>query len=256
MISIELSVDTVDAALAADALDIQRVELCSAGGLGGLTPGPGLLETTIARCHRAAVHVLIRPRAGDFRYSSAEIAVLLGDIEAAVDAGAAGVVVGALTEHDEVDKAVLTDLIAAAQGREVTFHRAIDLSGDPLVAVERLIESGVHRVLSSGHAARAELGAPVLAEMVRLAGSQLAVMACGGIRAHSAQAILAATGVTHLHAAPRKPGRPGSTPPAAKLAPQSDLHAQFGSPPDFDLVEAEALIAAVRKPSSTGHARG
>lgn len=251
MIGIELSVDTIDAALAADALDIQRIELCSAGGLGGLTPSPGLLETALARCHRAAIHVLIRPRAGDFRYSSAEIAVLVADIAACVDAGAAGVVVGALTDNDEVDKAVLTDLIAAAQGREVTFHRAIDLSSDPLVALERLIESGVHRVLSSGHAAHAEQGAAVLAEMVRLAGDQLAVMACGNIRAHGAQAILAATGVTHLHAAPRKPGRP-----ATEVRPESDLRAQFGAPPDFDLAEARALIAAVRDPSPPGDAPG
>ncbi|HEY4018771.1 MAG TPA: copper homeostasis protein CutC [Pseudonocardiaceae bacterium] len=241
MIAIELSVDTIDAALAADTLDVQRIELCSAGALGGLTPGPGLLETAIARCHRVAVHPLIRPRAGGFHYTPAEIDVLLADIAAAVDAGAAGVVVGALTEHHEVDKTVLTDLVAAAQGHEVTFHRAIDISRDPLLAMERLIESGVHRVLSSGHAARAEDGASTLAEMVRIAQGQLTVMACGGIRANNVHAILAATGVTHLHGAPRTPARPDILDGAVSAT-------EFGAQPQFDLAGARALIAAVRNP--------
>ena len=253
-ISIELSVDTIDAALAADTLDIQRIELCSAGTLGGLTPGPGLLETAVARCQRVAVHVLIRPRAGDFRYTAAEADVLIADTAAAVRAGAAGVVVGALTGRDEVDKAVLTELVVAAQGREVTFHRAIDVSRDPLTAVEQLIESGVDRVLSSGHAPRAEQGAPVLAEMVRVAEGRLAVMACGGIRAHNAQAVLAATGVTHLHAAPRKPARPGPTAdetpdPVGSTSPRAAPSAvDFDGKAEFDLAEARALIAAIRNP--------
>jgi copper homeostasis protein len=233
-ISIELSVDTIDAALAADTLEIQRIELCSASALGGLTPGPGLLETAIARCQRVAVHALIRPRAGDFRYTPAEIDVLIADTAAAVRAGAAGVVVGALTDRCEVDKAVLTDLVAAAQGREVTFHRAIDVSRDPIAALDQLVESGVDRVLSSGHAPHAERGAPVLAEMVQVAQGGLAVMACGGIRAHNAATVLDATGATHLHASPRKPGN------------RAEDGIDFGGQPQFDLAEARALVAAVR----------
>jgi copper homeostasis protein len=243
VISIELSVDTIDAALAADAMDIQRIELCSAGALGGLTPGPGLLETAAARCRRVAVHALIRPRAGGFCYTPAEVDVLVADTAAAVHAGAAGVVVGILTDRCEVDKAVLTELVAAAQGREVTFHRAIDVTRDPFAAVEQLAESGVNRVLSSGHAPRAEQGAPVLAEMVRAAQGRLSVMACGGIRAYNAQAILAATGVTHLHAAPRKPTRHGIDDAPSAV--------DFGAHPQFDLAEARAIITAVRNPPSS-----
>ena len=233
MIGVELSVDTIDAALAADTLDIQRIELCSASGLGGLTPGPGLLAEAAARCQRVAVHVLIRPRAGDFRYTPAEVTVLIADIAAAVDAGAAGVVVGALTRRDEIDKAVLTDLVAAAQGCEVTFHRAIDIARDPLAAVEALAGNGVHRVLSSGHAVDVGQGAATLAEMVRVAQSRLTVMACGGVRAHNASAVLAATGVTDLHASPRKPAPPPSG-------------IDFGTQSEFDLAEAQALVAAIR----------
>jgi copper homeostasis protein len=233
-IAIELSVDTIDAALAADTLDVQRIELCSASGLGGLTPGPGLLEAAIARCQRVPVHVLIRPRAGDFRYTPAEIDVLIADTVAAVRAGAAGVVVGALTDRCEVDKAVLADLVAAAQGREVTFHRAIDISRDPIAALDQLIEAGVDRVLSSGHAPHAKQGAPVLAELIRVAQGRLAVMACGGIRSHNAKAILAATGAADLHASPRTPSG------------RTEGGIDFGVQPQFDLAEAGALVAAVR----------
>ena len=147
----------------------------------------------------------------------------------------------------------------AAQGREVTFHRAIDVSRDPLAAVKQLIESGVDRVLSSGHARRAEQGAPMLAEMVRVADGHLAVMACGGIRAHNAQAILAATGVTDLHAAPRKPTRhPGaaSTPISPGPTGSTSLDpvpsaVDFDGQTEFDLAEARALIAAIRNPPSS-----
>jgi copper homeostasis protein len=235
-INVELSVDTVDAAVAADALDIQRIELCSAGALGGLTPGPGLLERVVERCRN--VHVLIRPRAGGFQYTSAEVDVMVRDVVAAVEAGAAGVVVGALTGRCELDLGVLGELVAAAQGREVTFHRAIDICRDPVEAIEQLVAGGVRRVLSSGHAPRAAQGAPVLAELVRVAAGRLDVMACGGVRSHNARAVLNETGVTHLHAAPRKPM------PSAVLD-----GIDFGAQPEFDPVEAQALVTAVRQPS-------
>lgn len=231
MINIELSVDTVDAALIADTLDIQRIELCSAAALGGLTPGPGLLRATVRQCRN--VHVLIRPRAGDFRYTPAEIDVMIDDVATSVEAGASGVVVGALTHRAEVDLAVLTELVAAAQGREVTFHRAIDVCRDPLTAVDHLVAHGVNRVLTSGHAPRAEQGVPMLADLVRAAAGQLDVMACGGIRAHNAKSIVAATGVTHLHASPRK-----------TVAPTADI--DFGAQAEFDRDEASALIATLR----------
>lgn len=231
LINIEVSVDTVDTAMAVNALDIQRIELCSAGALGGLTPGPGLLNAVVERCRN--VHVLVRPRAGDFRYTPAEVDVMVGDVAAAVAAGAAGVVIGALTERREIDLPVLGELVAAAQGREVTFHRAIDTCRDPVVAVDQLIANGVGRVLTSGHASRVEQGAAVLAELVRVAAGRLDVMACGGVRSHNARAILAATGVTHLHASPRKPL-------------MSSGAIDFGAQPEFDLDEARALVATVR----------
>lgn len=202
---IELSTDTVDGAVRADALGADRIELCSAGALGGLTPGPGLLAAVLARCHRSPVHVLIRPREGGFRYAPSEVDAMLADVRHAVRAGAAGVVVGALTASGVLDVPVLTELVAAAEGMPVTLHRAVDVCRDPVAATEVAAGLGFRRVLSSGGASRAEDGVPVLKRMVAAAGERVTVMACGGIRPHNARAVAAATGVRDLHAAPRRP---------------------------------------------------
>lgn len=200
---LELSVDTVADAVVADSVGADRIELCSAGALGGLTPSPGALAETLARVRAAEVHVLVRPRDGGFRYTSAEVATMVADVTHAVGAGATGVVIGALTPEDDLDVPVLTELVAAAQGRPVTLHRAVDVCRAPVAAVETAARLGVARVLSSGQAARAEDGAALLAELVRAAAGRLDVMACGGVRPHNALAVLAATGVADLHAAPR-----------------------------------------------------
>ncbi|MFD4193224.1 copper homeostasis protein CutC [Amycolatopsis thermoflava] len=235
MAFVELSTDTVDGAIAADRLGADRVELCAAGALGGLTPGPGLLAATLARCTRAGVHVLIRPRDGGFRYAPAEVDAMLADVRHAVAAGAAGVVVGALTAAGEVDRVVVGELVAAAGGREVTFHRAIDVCADPLAALEVLAELGVRRVLSSGQAATAVEGAPLLARMTELAGERVTVMACGGIRPHNVRQVLETTGVRHVHAAPRRP---------AEQVPATAV--DFGVHQTLDVHAAEELIAAAR----------
>ncbi|WP_312867842.1 copper homeostasis protein CutC [Amycolatopsis pithecellobii] len=114
------------------------------------------------------MHVLIRLREGDFRYSVSEVDAMLTDVRHAVISGA-----------------------------------AVDVCADPVAAVETLVALRVRRVLSSGRAARAGDGAPVLRRMVAAVGGVLSVMACGGIRPHNARAIAAATGVRDLHAAPR-----------------------------------------------------
>ena len=236
---VELSVDTLAGALAADRLGARRIELCSAGALGGLTPGPGLLAGALAGCRSTEVHVLVRPRDGGFRYSSAEVDVMATDVAHAVAAGAAGVVVGALTRRDDPDSGALAELVAAAAGRPVGFHRALDVCRDPLGAVQRLAELGVRRVLSSGQAARAEDGIGVLAAMAALAGDQLVITACGGIRAHNAVGVLRASGVGEVHAAPRVV--PVRRPPI----PAGGV--DFGGHAELDVPAAAALIAAVNQ---------
>jgi copper homeostasis protein len=231
---IELSTDTVEGAVTADALGADRIELCSAGALGGLTPGPGLQAAVLASCHRSEVHVLIRPREGGFAYTPSEVDAMLADVRHAVNAGAAGVVIGALNGSGELDTPVLADLIGAAEGRPVTLHRAIDVCRDPVAAVEVAAGLGFRRVLSSGGAPRAEDGVPVLKRMVAAVGDRLAVMACGGIRPHNARAIAAATGVRELHAAPRLP------------APATPSVVDYGTHALLDEDAARGLIAVAR----------
>jgi copper homeostasis protein len=201
-VRVELSVDTLAGAIAADVLGADRIELCAAALDGGLTPSHGLIAAAVARC-AAPVHVLVRPRGGDFSYSDGELDAMVADVTHAVELGAAGVVSGVLTEDATVHKAATAALVDAAGGAEFTFHRAIDVCAEPLSAVDVLAELGVRRVLSSGAAPTAMLGAGVLADMVRRAKPGLSVMACGGVRPDNVMDVVRATGVRDVHAAPR-----------------------------------------------------
>jgi copper homeostasis protein len=235
---LELSVDTLAGALAADALGVDRVELCAAALDGGLTPSHGLIAEAVRRCHQAEVHVLVRPRGGDFTYSAAEIEAMAADIADAVDLGAAGVVSGVLTEDGNVDQSAMSTLVTAAGTREFTFHRAIDVCADPIATLDRLLDLGVRRVLTSGAAPTAVEGSGLIADLVRRAGSSLAVMAGGGIRPHNVVDVVAATGVRDVHAAPRRPvvGRHKAT--------GSTVSFTSGSPPaGFDRYEMDEDVA-------------
>ena len=143
---------------------------------------------------------MIRPREGGFDYSRGELDRMRDDIAAAIDLGASGVVLGALDAFGSVDVPATRELIAAARGRAVTFHRAIDETRDVLAAVETLASLGVARVLSSGAAPTAFEGADTLAAMVERAGDALRVVAGGGVRAHSVAALVRRSGVREVHA--------------------------------------------------------
>lgn len=195
---IEAVVETVDAAVAAERSGAGRLELCAQLDAGGTTPD----EATIARVVQAVtvpVFVMIRPRGGTFVYSDEEIDAVRRDIAVAAANGAAGIVLGILRTDNRVDDPRTRALVQIAAGLPVTFHRAIDQTPDLLEAVDRLIEAGVSRVLTSGGAATAVEGVEVLAHMVERAGSRLTVMPGGGIRAHNARAVLERTGAGEIH---------------------------------------------------------
>lgn len=152
---LEIAVQDVSGAVAAVRAGAQRLELCTAlAATGGVTPGVGLLEAVVEAVPRTGVHVLVRPRPGGFVYAPDEVAVQVREVRAAVRAGASGVVVGALTADGRVDEGVLERLVAAADGVEVTFHRAFDVlaPSSPALsaALEVLARHGVTRVLTSG----------------------------------------------------------------------------------------------------------
>lgn len=187
----------VDIALEAGA---ERIELCSALEVGGLTPSIGLVEAAVAAAQGRAnfTHVLIRPRAGGFVYRASEVDVIRRDINAVVSAGASGVVIGALTPTGAVDVDTVRLLVDSAAGREVTFHRAIDAAGDPLDNLELLISLGVARVLTSGQAASSIDGRVTLARLVERAAGRIQIMAGGGVTVDAIPAIVA-TGVDAVH---------------------------------------------------------
>jgi copper homeostasis protein len=195
----EICVDSVDGTLAAQRAGADRVELCAAMFEGGLTPSLGMVQTTLAAVSGIAVHVIIRPRAGDFIFGPHEIAAMEHDIRAVREAGAHGVVIGALTSAGEVDRPVVERLTQAAGELSVAFHRAFDLTSDPHATLEELIDLGVERVLTSGQEASALEGAPLIAELVQQAGDRITVMAGGGVKEHTAARVVAQTGVRELH---------------------------------------------------------
>lgn len=208
-VALELAVQDPAGAAIAAAVGARRVELCTAlGATGGLTPSAALIEAVVGAAAVVPssddapileVHVLVRPRAGGFVYSPAEIDLMLRDITLAVDQGADGVVVGALTPSGTVDAARVRELVDAADAAEVTFHRALDVVADPLAALDTLAELGVARVLTSGGAARASDGLERLRALVgHSAELGIEIMAGGGVTAADIPALLRA-GVDAVH---------------------------------------------------------
>jgi copper homeostasis protein len=200
---VEIAVQDPAGARAAFAAGADRIELCQALGVGGLTPSIGTVERVIgAAGDPGRVAPLVRPRAGGFVYDADEIAVVAADIRRLVALGVGAVVVGCLTPARAVDTAALARWTDAAAGADVVFHRAIDAAGEPAALVDTLVDAGVTRVLTSGGAARSIDGAGVLAELVVRAGGRLQVMAGGGVRVEDIPA-LAATGVDAVHLSAR-----------------------------------------------------
>lgn len=181
--SVEIAVqDVAGAQLAFDA-GADRIELCQAlGATGGLTPSAALIEATVAT--GVSVHALIRSRPGGFVYSDAELELMAREVELTIAAGAAGVVIGALTAGGELDVKAMRTLVGAARAAgaaEVTCHRAFDVVSDRLDTLDALAELGVVRVLTSGGAPRVGAGLDALAELVDH-NSGVQIMAGGGVR--------------------------------------------------------------------------
>lgn len=207
---LEVCVETpagIDAAVRGGA---DRIELCAALGIGGLTP-PASLMRVAAGC-ALPVHVLARPRDGDFRYDAAEQALVADDIRAAAGAGLAGVVIGAATVDGSLDAGVLAAWIGHARalgnarGRplSLTLHRVFDLTPDPRAALETAVALGFDRILTSGAEPCAVDGVAMLAALHAQAAGRIGVMAGSGVSIATLPAILA-TGVREVHASCRTP---------------------------------------------------
>lgn len=196
---LEIAANSHLSALAAQAGGADRIELCENLGEGGTTPSYGTLAMTRDKLS-IPIFVLIRPRAGDFLYDARETEVMLHDIAACRQLGCDGVVIGALDSAGTIDLPLCRELVAAASGMQVTFHRAFDAVRDPVQALESIIALGCHRVLTSGAQADAVQGAAAIAGFVRQAADRLSILAGAGLTPGNVSGLIEATGVTEVHA--------------------------------------------------------
>jgi copper homeostasis protein len=195
---VEAAVDTFAGALGAQASGAHRIELCGPLHDGGTTPSAGL----IARCADElllSVHVLVRPRAGNFVYSEDETLIMAKDIAIAKELGVDGVVIGALTPDGDVDAGTMSELIAIASPMRVGFHRAFDQAREQDEALELLVSLQVDLILTSGGAPTALAGADRIKQLVERAGDRIGIIAGGSITKSNATALVAKTGVRTIH---------------------------------------------------------
>jgi len=237
---LEIAANSLASALAAQQGGADRIELCGALEVGGLTPSHALIALAREQV-RIPIHVLIRPRAGDFVYSEHELTAMLRDIEHCVAIGCDGVVIGVLDADGSIDKARCRDLIGAAGPAGVTFHRAFDTTRDLSAALEDVIALGCERLLTSGGQASALAGAATIGALVQQAGSRIRVMPGGGIDAANVGTIRAQTAAEEFHASAKR-----GLPSRMRDGPLIDL-GMSGGEWRTDVEQVRALAAALRR---------
>ena len=205
MILLEVCVDSPQGLLAAIEGGADRIELCAALAVGGLTPNPGLIALA-ARQSRPS-RAMIRPRVGGFVYSPAEIEVMRRDIDAVRAAGLAGVVIGANLADGRLDETALKLLTDHARGLEIALHRSIDLTPDPLATLEIAVGLGIHTILTSGGKNNALEGIDTIAALQAKAAGRIEILAGGGVKPGNVAALLARSGIGSVHGSCSAPYR-------------------------------------------------
>lgn len=202
--TVEICVEDLNQALAAEAAGAHRLELCSDLSKGGLTPSLGMTQAIAEQCN-IPVYAMVRPRGGHFCYTKAELAIMHREIEHLAQAGAAGVVFGALTADKQLDEKATADLVKRAKQFDlhVTFHRAIDECNAPLTALNALCEMDIENVLTSGGAAKAADGLSGIEKMVQQANGKIKIMAGSGVNGSNVREIIT-TGVDAVHMTARR----------------------------------------------------
>lgn len=200
----EICANSVESCIAAQKGGAHRVELCAGIPEGGTTPSYGEIAMAREVLTTTRLHVIIRPRGGDFLYSPIEVKTMLKDIEVARQLGADGVVFGCLTAEGEIDLPIMRELMKASEGLSVTFHRAFDVCRDAKKALEQIIELGCNRILTSGQQPTAELGIPLLKELQEQASGRIILLAGCGVNEKNISRIAQETGIQEFHFSARE----------------------------------------------------
>ena len=199
----ELCAESLEACLIAKAAGAARIELCRALDVDGLTPDYSLVEQAV-RQSGLPVHMLLRPRAGDFIYTAAEFSRMREDLLRGKELGVSGFALGVLNTNNTVDAPRTRALVDLAAPLEVTFHRAFDATPSLPQALEEVIRTGCRRILTSGGATTVFAGAMQLADLVRLARGRIEIAAGGGLRAEGAATLVTTTRARHYQGSVRQ----------------------------------------------------
>ncbi len=238
-IQLEVCIDNLESLRYAQQGGATRIELCSSLALGGLTPSVGFMHAA-AKYATVPVYAMIRPRQGDFLFSSEDVEIMLADIYAAKQAGLQGVVIGVLTSHGLVDSDIVTRLVKQAQGMGVTFHRAIDQCVEPIAALDTIMAAGCERILTSGLQANAYDGIGMINQMHQYCGQRLKIMAGAGVNSHNVREIIARTGINEIHLSGK------TTRPSQMITVTKQAHMGNADIDDFEIpITGAANIAAV-----------
>lgn len=202
--ALEICVESVNRAIAAERGGADRIELCHDLYSGGVTPSVAEMQAT-RRLLRIPIHVLIRPRAGDFLYADQEFEAMKRDIGVARELGMNGIVLGVLNKKGEVDCERTKLLVELAQPLPVTFHRAFDLCSDLKTSLDAVIETGATRLLTAGGKNGVSNGLPHLARLIANAADRIVIMPGGGIRASNIERTLSQTGAREIHSSLSRP---------------------------------------------------
>ncbi len=197
-VQVEICVDSVESAVAAQNGGADRVELCDNLMEGGTTPSYGSIEVA-RKLLQIGLHVIIRPRGGDFLYSDTEFEIMKYDIKAAKNLRVDGVVIGILDSEGDVDIKRVAELTELARPMSVTFHRAFDVCRDPFKALNELADLGVDRILTSGQEATAVEGSELIRDLVADSAGRISIMACGNLNERNIKRVVTDTGVKEVH---------------------------------------------------------
>ena len=195
---LEVAVDSPLRATAAERAGAHRLELCANLETGGLTPGHELIREVRAAV-RIPIHVMVRPRAGDFVYSASEFQQMKESIKSIGAQNVQGIVTGMLLPDSSVDTQRTGELVALASPMQVTFHRAFDEAKDLAAALEDIVLAGAHRILTSGGAADAQTGVTILRSLIHQAADRITVLPGGGLHPGNIAQVVQATGTRELH---------------------------------------------------------